>query len=109
MTGWRAGATIQAGIPAYSPKAIEATIAYCRYVYERYGRFPVSGGPFGTVLAFQAHRLDPDFYARFYREEAVGHTADHMGNRAWKFPPREHHLGTEPLYFSDPLASRGEG
>jgi hypothetical protein len=79
VTGWRDGATIQAGIPAYSPKAIEATIAYCRYVYERYGRFPVSGGPFRTVLAFQAHRLDPDFYARFYREEAVGQTANDAG------------------------------
>jgi hypothetical protein len=71
-TGWTDGPAVQAGIPSYSPKAIEATIAYCRYVFERYGRFPVCGGPFRTVLAFQAHRLDPDFYARFYRPEAVG-------------------------------------
>jgi hypothetical protein len=71
VTGWRDAAAVQAGIPSYSSKAIEATIAYCRYVYERYGRFPVCGGPFRTVLAFQAHRLDPDFYARFYREDAL--------------------------------------
>ena len=72
MTGWSRGLAIQAAIPRYSVKAIDATIAYCEYIYERYGRFPVCGGPFRTVLAFQAHRLDPDFYARFYREDAVG-------------------------------------
>ena len=76
-TGWLDGATVQAAIPPYSTKAIDATIAYCRYVYERYGRFPVSSGPFRTVLAFQAHRLDPDFYARFYREGAAGDTLNH--------------------------------
>jgi hypothetical protein len=76
-TGWLDGATVQAAIPPYSPRAIDATIAYCRYVHERYGRFPVSSGPFRTILAFQAHRLDPDFYARFYREEAAGRTASH--------------------------------
>jgi hypothetical protein len=73
-TGWLEGAAIQAAIPRYSDKAVEATIAYCRYLYERYGRFPVSSAPFRTVLAFQAHRLDPDFYARFYRREAAGNT-----------------------------------
>ena len=72
MTGWSRGSAIQAAIPRYSVKAIDATIAYCEYIYERYGRLPVCGGPFRTVLAFQAQRLDPDFYARFYREEAVG-------------------------------------
>lgn len=78
-TGWKDGGAVQAGIPHYSPRAIAATIAYCRYIYERYGRFPVCGGPFRTVLAFQAHRLDPDFYARFYREEAVGETTNNGG------------------------------
>ncbi|HEY5812481.1 MAG TPA: hypothetical protein VIT23_07500, partial [Terrimicrobiaceae bacterium] len=73
-TGWRDGAAIQTAIPRYSPKAVEATIAYCSYLYKRYGRFPVSSGPFRTVLAFQAHRLDPEFYERFCREEAVGPT-----------------------------------
>ena len=74
-TGWLDGATVQTAIPPYSPRAIDATIAYWRYIHERYGRFPVSSGPFRTVLAFQAHRLDPAFYARFYREEAAGNTA----------------------------------
>jgi hypothetical protein len=29
------------------------------------GVFPVNGGPFRTLLPYQAHRLDPDFYKRF--------------------------------------------
>jgi hypothetical protein len=76
-TGWLDGAAVQAGIPRYFDKAIEAAIAYCTYVYQRCGRFPVCDGPFRTVLASQAHRLDPDFYARFYRKEAVGDIGDH--------------------------------
>lgn len=70
-TGWREGARVQAGIPNYSDAAIRATISYCEYVYGRYGRFPANSGPFRTVLAYQAHHLDPDFYDRFYRPEAL--------------------------------------
>jgi hypothetical protein len=65
-TSWRDGSSVQAGIPRYSDNAIAATIAYCEYVYERYGRFPANSGPFRTVLAHQAHHLDPDFYDRYY-------------------------------------------
>jgi hypothetical protein len=65
-TSWRDGSGIQAGIPPYSDRAIAATIAYCEHVYGRYGRFPANSGPFRTVLAHQAHHLDPDFYDRFY-------------------------------------------
>jgi hypothetical protein len=35
-TAWRDGAAVQATIPAYSDRAIAATIAYCEYVYKRY-------------------------------------------------------------------------
>ena len=73
-TGWLEGATVQAAVPRYSQRAIDATIAYCHYLYEHYGRFPATTGPFRTVLAFQAHRLDPDFYARFYSSDAAGRT-----------------------------------
>jgi hypothetical protein len=73
-TGWREPGAIQAGIPPYSDRAIEATAAYCEYLYTRYGRFPASSGPFHTVLAYQAHHLDLDFYACFYREDALSST-----------------------------------
>jgi hypothetical protein len=50
-TGWRDGARVQHGIPPYSDGAIAATVAYCEYVYERYGRFPANSGPLRPVLA----------------------------------------------------------
>jgi hypothetical protein len=80
-TGWREGARVQQAIPRYSDEAIAATIAYCEYVYKRYGRFPTNGGPFRTVLAHQAHHLDPDFYDRFYRRETLSETQSH--HQAW--------------------------
>jgi hypothetical protein len=73
-TGWQDGAAVQAGIPRYSDKAIAATIAYCEYVYRRYGRFPANSGPFRTVLAHQAHHLDLEFYNRFYRLDVLTET-----------------------------------
>jgi len=73
-TGWRDGAAVQAGIPRYSDAAIAATIAYCEYVHSRYGRFPAGSGPFRTVLAHQAHHLDPEFYEAFYRPDALSAT-----------------------------------
>lgn len=69
-TAWRDGSMVQAGIPRYSDQAIAATIAYCEYIYQRYGRFPANSGPFRTVLAYQAHHLDLDFYDTFYKSGA---------------------------------------
>lgn len=70
-SGWRDGSSVQAGIPRYSDRTIAAAIAYCDYIYGRYGRFPAISGPFRTILAYQAHRLDPGFYDRFYRPDVV--------------------------------------
>jgi hypothetical protein len=69
---WRDPAAVRAGIPPYSDAAVEAAIAYGTYVYDRYGRFPAVSGPFRTTLAYQASRLDPDFYERFYVPDALG-------------------------------------
>ena len=69
-TGWRDPAAVQTGIARYSDRAIDATIACCEYIHWRYGRFPGGTGPFRTVLAYQAHRLDADFYRKFYRDDA---------------------------------------
>jgi hypothetical protein len=65
---------VSKGIPRCSDKAVEATIAYCSYIFDRFGRFPATNGPFRTVLAYQAHHLDPAFYARFYHESALSET-----------------------------------
>jgi hypothetical protein len=91
VTGWLDGGTVQQAIPRYSDRAIAATVAYCEYVYRRYGRFPATAGPFRTVLAHQANHLDLEFYHRYYqsdvltetqrRHDEVWHGADDAGRR----------------------------
>ena len=71
-SNWQDGATVQAGIPRYSDQAIAATIACCEYLYSRYGRIPATNGPFRSLMAYQAHHLDANFYQKFYRPEVVG-------------------------------------
>jgi hypothetical protein len=73
-TAWKNEAGVTAGIPPVSERAVEATTAYCEYLWERYGRFPVYLTPYRTVLGFQACHLDAEFYDRFYRPEALGAT-----------------------------------
>ena len=70
-SNWQDGAAVQAGIPRYSDQTIAATIACCEYLYSRYGRIPATNGPFRTLMAYQAHHLDVDFYRKFYRPEVV--------------------------------------
>ncbi len=57
-----------------SDAAVDATIAYCEYVYQRYGRFPAYQPPFRTVLGFQVSHVDTDFYDKFYKPEALSET-----------------------------------
>ncbi len=70
-SNWQDGAKVQAGIPRYSDQTIAATIACCEYIYARYGRIPATNGPLRTLMAYQAHHLDTDFYQKFYRPEVV--------------------------------------
>jgi hypothetical protein len=71
---WANGVHLTRQIPSLSERAIAAATSYCEYLYQRYGRFPVYLTPFRTVLAFQSCHLDEEFYARFYRPEALGET-----------------------------------
>jgi hypothetical protein len=80
-SGWREPEEKTAGIPAPSEAAIEATVAYCEYVYERYGRFPAYSAPFRTVLGHQATHVDIDFYDRFYHPDALSETQRQHKNR----------------------------
>jgi hypothetical protein len=68
---WKNQTDIAAQVPATSKGAIEAASAYCEYLWQRYGRFPVYLTPYRTVLGFQACHLDAEFYDRFYRPEAL--------------------------------------
>jgi hypothetical protein len=74
QSAWRDPAAVLKDVPAVSQAAIDATAAYCSYIYHRYGRFPVYMPPFRTVTGFQAAHLDLEFYDRFYRPEALSET-----------------------------------
>lgn len=65
-TAWSRPDEVFRSVPEISQPAIDATIAYCEYLWNRYGRFPVHMPPYRTVMAFQAGHADPDFYPRFY-------------------------------------------
>lgn len=58
-------------VPPVSEAAIEATIAYCEYLWKRYGRFPVYMPPYRTVVGFQACHVDAEFYDKFYKPGVV--------------------------------------
>jgi hypothetical protein len=68
-SAWQDQAQVKSEIKPPSEKSVEATIAYCEYVYQRYGRFPPGNGPFRTVLGFEVHRPDKAFYMKFYDPE----------------------------------------
>jgi hypothetical protein len=88
QSAWRDPGAIAKGIPEISERAVDATIAYCEYVHDRYGRFPAYIPPFRTVLGFQAAHVDCEFYDEFYRDEALSQTErSHMAN--WHGTVRE--------------------
>lgn len=68
---WRDPAGVSDGIAGISEPAIEATVAFCEYVFDRYGRFPAYLAPFSTFAGFQAGHLDTDFYDQHYRPEVL--------------------------------------
>jgi hypothetical protein len=70
-SAWAKPSEVAEKIPRVSDAAVAATIAYCEYLWHRYGRFPASLPPYRTVLGFQACHLDAEFYDQFYRPEAL--------------------------------------
>jgi hypothetical protein len=73
-SAWLQPTAVAAAMAGLSSEAIEATVAYCDYVYKSYKRFPGFVAPFRTVLGFQAAHLDVEFFDRFYRPEALSDT-----------------------------------
>jgi hypothetical protein len=70
-SAWREADANLASVPSVSERAIAATKAYCEYLWQRYGRFPVHLTPYRTVLAYQAAHLDAAFYDKFYHASAL--------------------------------------
>ena len=79
---WSDPEACAAKIPAPSAAAVDATIAYCDYVFQRYGRFPAYTAPFRTIIGFQVCRVDVDFYDRFYAADVTPDTVRACTNRA---------------------------
>ena len=69
-SAWKDHDGITREVPPITDATINATVAYCEYLWRRYGRFPVHMPPYRTVLGFQACHLDIEFYERFYHPEA---------------------------------------
>ena len=68
---WADPASILDAARPPSPPAVDATIAYCSYIQERYGRFPAYAAPYRTIIGYQATQVDGDFYDRFYAPGAL--------------------------------------
>lgn len=79
---WRDPQAAAAQIPPASRATVDAVIAYCEYVHGRYDRFPAYTAPFRTVMGFQVCRPDPEFYARFYRPEAISPNVRRQSDQA---------------------------
>jgi hypothetical protein len=73
-TDWQDPGSVTAQIPGPSDSAIAATVAYCEYIFKRYGRFPAYTAPFRTMIGYQATHVDIDFYDRFYTPGALSDT-----------------------------------
>lgn len=71
---WQDPGAVAAGIHGPSDAAVEATIAYCSYIHDRYGRFPAYPAPYRTVIGYQATHVDVDFYDRLYTPDALTDT-----------------------------------
>ncbi len=65
-SGWDNPGEITAEIPDIDESAIDATIAFCEYIHDRYGRFPATYPPFHTLMGFQAGHIDKGFYDEYY-------------------------------------------
>jgi hypothetical protein len=73
-SAWSKHKEVVQQVPPVSEATIQAVIAYCEYLWSRYGRFPVYMPPYRTVLGFQACHLDAEFYDKFYQPEALSET-----------------------------------
>jgi len=70
-SAWQSPERVSGAAPDVSEAAVEAAVAYCEYIHNRYKRFPAYQTPLRTLLGFQVNHADVEFYERFYRSEAL--------------------------------------
>jgi hypothetical protein len=69
-SAWKDVPAVQAQVEKYSQANIDAVVAYCEYVHKTFGRFLGHFGPLRSLMAYQAHHVDTEFYDRFYKPGA---------------------------------------
>jgi len=74
--------TFTGAIPRPHPDTVECVKAYCQYVWDTYGRFPLTIDPMYQRLTTQAQHIDTGFYDEYYPPGAYSEQhAEHM--RLW--------------------------
>lgn len=68
---WKDPQAVTTAVQPPDDQAVAATVAYCEYVYRRYGTFPVFSAPYRTAIGYQATHVDVEFYDRFFKPEAL--------------------------------------
>lgn len=69
-------------ITEITDEGIACTKAICNYIHDTYGRFPATVDTMHLMWFMQAHHLDLEFYARYFKPGACGRT--HMAHMdAW--------------------------
>ena len=59
---------------------IDITKAYCRYVYETYGRLPKYADAMFIPMLFQVHHLDQQYYEKYFPEYVTPAERNHRAN-----------------------------
>jgi hypothetical protein len=59
------------GVSRPSEETIACTKAYCRYVYETYGRFPATVDAVQMPICETVQHIDLDFYDKYYPPELI--------------------------------------
>jgi hypothetical protein len=62
------------GTVEISDEGIACTKAICNYIQETYGRFPGAVDAMHLMWFMQVHHLDTEYYDKFFRQGAYGHT-----------------------------------
>ena len=63
---WNDAKGLQESVVGYTDRNIDAVVAYCEYIYGRYGRFLGNFGPLRNLMAFQVHHIDTEFYDKYF-------------------------------------------
>ena len=81
-------------VPRPHEDTVELVVAFCEYVHQTYGRFPLTLDPMYQRLTVQAQHADPDFYERYYPPGAL--TEQHHRHFARWHPDEADPAGRPP-------------